>query len=272
MIDPRIVSRLTHVDSFTHTYICIYTSTHTRRYDPRYSYLRFSFVFIPKEIVSNERIVAVLEIRRFMIRKIRAFCYYVPSRTLHCLVCTISQKSFHCTFNILSLSLVYNYSFFLLLFFFFLLASTRFHNHAHLSQIFLSLHCIMLPRDFSIYHQLPSITSYLQLIDYRLCYYILALTGKNQSVHFRNENKEKKRKKCPTRNQTNLRALTRTIAEQIHISTPTTTNARSIIYLYARSDRFNAQTVKPLSRKYFSIGGIHRNNPRSPRENIRYGG
>lgn len=119
MIDPRIVSRLTHVDSFTHTYICIYTSTHTRRYDPRYSYLRFSFVFIPKEIVSNERIVAVLEIRRFMIRKIRAFCYYVPSRTLHCLVCTISQKSFHCTFNILSLSLVYNYSFFLLPFFFF---------------------------------------------------------------------------------------------------------------------------------------------------------
>lgn len=90
MIDPRIVSRLTHVDSFTHTYICIYTSTHTCRYDPRYSYFRFSFVFIPKEIVSNERIVAVLEIRRFMIRKIRAFCYYVPSRTLHCLVCTIS--------------------------------------------------------------------------------------------------------------------------------------------------------------------------------------
>lgn len=101
-----------------------------------------------------------------------------------------------------------------------------------------------------------------------------SINGKKPERAFsqREQRKKKKRKICPTRNQTNLRALTRTIVEQIHISTPTTTNARSIIYLYARSDRFNAQTVKPLSRKYFSIGGIHRNNPRSPRENIRYGG
>lgn len=62
MIEPRIVSRLTHVDSFTHTYAYTYTYTHTRRYDPRYSYFRFSFVFLlyTKEIASNERIVADL--------------------------------------------------------------------------------------------------------------------------------------------------------------------------------------------------------------------
>ena len=71
-----------------------------------------------------------------------------------------------------------------------------------------------------------------------------------------------------------FRALkTRTIAEQTHISTPRqqrTPDLYIIIYIYTLDlIDSNAQTVKPLSRRYFFPMGRdgHRNDPRSPREN-----
>lgn len=170
MIEPRIVSRLTHVDSFTHTYAYTYTHTHTHVatiLDILISASLSYFYYIRRRSHRTRGSQPILEIRRFMIRKIRAFCYYVPSRTLHCLVCTISQKSFHCTFNILSLSLflslIYNYLFFLPLFLFF----TRFDTLSQVTRIYPQIFLlsrtyiyIMLPRDLSIYYiisYLPSL-------------------------------------------------------------------------------------------------------------------
>lgn len=168
MIEPRIVSRLTHVDSFTHTYAYTYTHTHVATIlDILISASLSYFYYIRRRSHRTRGSQPILEIRRFMIRKIRAFCYYVPSRTLHCLVCTISQKSFHCTFNILSLSLflslIYNYLFFLPLFLFF----TRFDTLSQVTRIYPQIFLlsrtyiyIMLPRDLSIYYiisYLPSL-------------------------------------------------------------------------------------------------------------------
>ena len=170
MIEPRIVSRLTHVDSFTHTYAYTYTYTHIHVatiLDILISASLSYFYYIRRRSHRTRGSQPILEIRRFMIRKIRAFCYYVPSRTLHCLVCTISQKSFHCTFNILSLSLsfslIYNYLFFLPLFLFF----TRFDTLSQVTRIYPQIFLlsrtyiyIMLPRDLSIYYiisYLPSL-------------------------------------------------------------------------------------------------------------------
>ena len=170
MIEPRIVSRLTHVDSFTHTYAYTYTYTHIHVatiLDILISASLSYFYYIRRRSHRTRGSQPILEIRRFMIRKIRAFCYYVPSRTLHCLVCTISQKSFHCTFNILSLSFSLSYTiiFSSFLFFFFLLASTRFHRSRAFipKSSFFPVHIyiyIMLPRDLSIYYiisYLPSL-------------------------------------------------------------------------------------------------------------------
>lgn len=171
MIEPRIVSRLTHVDSFTHTYAYTYTHTHVATIlDILISASLSYFYYIRRRSHRTRGSQPILEIRRFMIRKIRAFCYYVPSRTLHCLVCTISQKSFHCTFNILSLSLSLSHIQLSFLpssfsFFFFLLASTRFHRSRAFipKSSFFPVHIyiyIMLPRDLSIYYiisYLPSL-------------------------------------------------------------------------------------------------------------------
>lgn len=172
MIEPRIVSRLTHVDSFTHTYAYTYTHTHVATIlDILISASLSYFYYIRRRSHRTRGSQPILEIRRFMIRKIRAFCYYVPSRTLHCLVCTISQKSFHCTFNILSLSLSLSHiqlsflpSSFSFFFFF-----TRFDTLSQVTRIYPQIFLlsrtyiyiyIMLPRDLSIYYiisYLPSL-------------------------------------------------------------------------------------------------------------------